>query len=354
MTVWIILTTALQGISYFSSLYTDQQTRTAAGANGQAAEAQRRAAEAMENAYRDREIVPRTVQIPGNAFNAGTTFTSVFTTTAIIGIAILAQGVDELREIRNELHAQTTAMVQGWQNEGFGAFIYDFLKSEIVDCGGEESVGKHVFYVYNATTSADVGFKQKVRDGPLPASFGGFSSDIEAIFRLMWANRQTLRATMSRDAADAVVFHLLVPAKRTMVISERMLIHESIGKLVIKGHTEEGSCYVRFNFVAVPRQVILHDICNIDTDSESENKCVTSWKAAVACWVGSAVCSIAFPPAAPWFIGGFLVSWGSIAKYGPIDALMRSELRVLGPPLEVIALTEVNEVQQDEDPAPEI
>jgi hypothetical protein len=90
-----------------------------------------------------------------------------------------------LRDIRDELGAHTTAMVQGWQTRGFGAFIYEFLRTEIDGYGGEESVGHHAFYVFNPTTSADVVFKQMVRDHPLPALFGRFSSDIEAIFLLM-------------------------------------------------------------------------------------------------------------------------------------------------------------------------
>ncbi|ROV90501.1 hypothetical protein VMCG_09808 [Cytospora schulzeri] len=206
-------------------------------------------------------VSPRTVYIPGNAFNAGTAFTSFFAATAIVGDVLVAKAADDLKkmsmyapDIRGELGAQVTAMIQGWPAEGFGAFIYNFLRQEIDDYGGEASVGRHAFYVYNPTTSADVVFKEKVRNQPLPPSFGGFSSDIEAIFRLMWTNRLTLRDTMSRDAADAVVFHLLVPAMSTIAVLDRMVIGGSVGRLVIKGHMEEGSCYAWFNFVRLPRQ----------------------------------------------------------------------------------------------------
>ncbi len=66
-----------------------------------------------------------------------------------------------VKDIREELGNQTTAMIQGWQNDGFGDFIYKFLKTEIDDYGGEASVGHHAFYVYNPTTSVEVVFKQK-------------------------------------------------------------------------------------------------------------------------------------------------------------------------------------------------
>ncbi len=71
---------------------------------------------------------------------------------------------------------------------------------------------------------------------------------------------------MPKDKADAVLFHLLVPAKRTMAILDRMAIDESIGNLLIKGHKDDDSCYAWFNFVRLPRQVTLHDIRNLNTD----------------------------------------------------------------------------------------
>ncbi|PVH67873.1 hypothetical protein DL98DRAFT_555004 [Cadophora sp. DSE1049] len=228
-----------------SSLYTDHQSRRVAAAQLQATEqtvlaetARQRAFQAQENVYLDGALSPRSVLIPSNAFNSSANFTSLFTSTAIVGVALLAKLGDELRkmnlhveEIRDELRVQSAAMIQGWQNEGYGAFIYDTLKGEIDDHGGDASVGRHAFYLYNRTTTADVIFKNKVRQKPFPPSFGGFSSDMEAIFRLMWANRQSLRATMPRDEADAIVFHLIIPAKSTIAILDRMAIHESIGKL---------------------------------------------------------------------------------------------------------------------------
>jgi hypothetical protein len=94
---------------------------------------------AAKNGLRNSDIIPRTVEIPSNAFNATAEFTSVFAAATIIGVAIAAKAADELKKIgmhlegiRDELSGQTTAMVQGWQNKGFGAFIYVFLKTEML------------------------------------------------------------------------------------------------------------------------------------------------------------------------------------------------------------------------------
>lgn len=116
-------------------------------------------------------------------------------------------------------------MVQGWQTRGFGAFIYGFLETEIDDYGGDASVGRHAFYVYNPTTSADVVFKQMVRDRPLPASFGGLSSDIEAVFFLMWSNRQTLRRQNTSELYPVKQLSAKTPSLpgQTLLVNSRPL-----------------------------------------------------------------------------------------------------------------------------------
>lgn len=355
---WLIFSTALTLLPTASSLYTDHQSRRVAAIQLRAAEhsvlaetARERAFLAQENAYLDGAISPRNVLIPSNAFNASPAFTSLFASAAIVGVALLSKLGDELRkmnmhveDIRDELGVQSAAMIQGWQNNGYGTFIYDTVRGEIDDHGGDATVGRHAFYLYNRTTTADVVFKNMVRNNPFPPSFGGFSSDLEAIFRLMWANRQTLRATLPRDEADAIVFHLIVPAKRTIAILDRMVIHASIGKLVIKGHMDEGCCYAWFNFVWLPSQVVLHDVRNLNTDKEdmerSESTYAQSISGAMICNIGGGVSAFLCPPAVPFFFAGFTVFSAGVLKAAAVDEIRRRMLpkpRVLGPPPEEIA-----------------
>ncbi|KAI2843040.1 hypothetical protein CBS147353_5231 [Aspergillus niger] len=197
----------------------------------------------------------QTFKILSNSFNAGPEFTAVFASCAlIIGL--------RLQDVPDELSYQTTARVQSWQTQGFGLFIYRFVDNEIENAGGETSVGRHAFYVYNRTTSANEVFERRARKSPFPSSFGGMASNLEAVFSLMWQNRRSLRQ-IDPVNADNVVFHLLVPAKRTFVIAERMAIDDGIGKLIIKGHTDEGAYYAWFNIVSVPRQVPVYVIVDI-------------------------------------------------------------------------------------------
>ncbi|KAI9036241.1 uncharacterized protein KD926_002150 [Aspergillus affinis] len=308
--------TAIQVISIVlpmaSSLITDEKTRRAAAAQEAASEATRVASERTartQEALHEQintshwpsthTLAPRTFEIPQNGFNAGPEFTTVFAASIFVGAALAVRTGNELKgmglrlgEIGDELGAQTTAKMQGWETKGFGAFIYWFLENEIHDHGGEASVGHHAFYVYNPTTSANVVFKKMVREKPLPASFGGFSSDIEGLFHLMWENRQSLYQKVGRVDAEKVQFHLLVPAKRAFIISDLMAIDDGIGRLIIKGHAEEGIPYTWFNFVCMPRQVVLQDVGNLareQTENEFSNDLAHS------CLSGDALAALMLP-----------------------------------------------------------
>jgi hypothetical protein len=349
MSFWILLNTAVtvvQVAASVSQFYTDRATRRAASAQERAYESATRVA---ENINRGKCVLERTVHVPATGFNASPAFLSLFAASAITGSILLAKTNstldklnDQVEEIKNELQIQTTASIAGWKDTGYGSFIYKFLKTEIDAHGGTASVGNHAFYVYNPTTIADVQFREEVEKNPLPSSFAGYGSDIEAIFCLMWANRQTLRATMSKEQADAVVFHLLIPAKGVLAIIEPVAIHESIGKLILKGHTNDDSCYVRLNLARLPSDVTLDGICNLNTaraDFESRELWEKRAKAGFAGWGGCCVGVFAtgalFPPAAPAFLLGYVACCAGTCVSAIKAASLRiqeSKTRILGQP----------------------
>ncbi|GAQ40684.1 hypothetical protein AtubIFM54640_000021 [Aspergillus tubingensis] len=293
---------------------------------------------------------PRVFRVFNNSFNAGREFTAVFGTCALSTTALTIQTkAKELRaiglhpkDISDETSCKTTPMVQGWKFHGFGYFIYKFVDNETVTVGGGEADGRHAFYVFNPTTSANEEFSTQVQKRPLQASFGGMCSDLEAVFLLMWQNRRSLRKR-DPENADNVIFHLLVPAKRTFAIVERMAIDDGVGKLIIKGHTDEGACYAWFNFVSLPRQVVLHDVGNLNRDSDDRDR---SWKreksgalAFFGCGIITIITGFFIPPAAPYFAWLCFASLAVALKYGVLDDLRRSYRsppRVLGPPSEVL------------------
>ncbi|OJZ85907.1 hypothetical protein ASPFODRAFT_189700 [Aspergillus luchuensis CBS 106.47] len=292
---------------------------------------------------------PRVFRVFNNSFNAGREFTAVFATCALSTTALTIQTkAKELRaiglnpkDIPDETSYQATPMVQGWKFHGFGYFIYKFVDNETKTVGGGKADGRHAFYVFNPTTSANEEFRTQVQKRPLQASFGGMCSDLEAVFLLMWQNRRSLRKR-DPENADNVIFHLLVPAKRTFAIAERMVIDDGVGKLIIKGHTDEGACYAWFNFVSLPRQVVLHDVGNLNRDSADLDR---SWNrekigalAFFGCGLMTIITGFFIPSAAPYFAWLCFASLAVALKYGVLDDLRRSyrsSPRILGPPSEV-------------------
>ncbi|KAE8379178.1 hypothetical protein BDV26DRAFT_291493 [Aspergillus bertholletiae] len=156
----------------------------------------------------------------------------------------------------------------------------------------------------------------------------------------MWQNRQSLYEILPREEAENVQSHLPGPAKRSFAIAEQLAIDEGVGKLIIKGHTEEGAGYAWFNFVRIPRHVALQDIGNLNTDNAEEQSSTNGFMGSVLVGMGFGLGRMAstavFPPAAPYFAAGFMASWTSAMKHGPVDHIrreLRSGPRILGPPV---------------------
>ena len=164
-------------------------------------------------------------------------------------------------------------------------------------------------------------------------------SDIEGVFLLMWMNRQTLHEAMPREIADEIVFHLLIPTKRNIGFAERMAIDDGIGKLIIKGHKNNGRSQVWFNFVRKPAEVILEDVGNLDTDGKEFSKTFEkSWRfgttgmgfgfagfaSAIPCPPLAALCAVGY-------VGSLAMAAGGAASI-MVSHLLKASPRLLGPP----------------------
>jgi transcription antitermination factor NusA-like protein len=332
----------LTGIQALSGVQTDRRNRQAAVAQIQNSEAQRKAAEKLE-AELDKlidKIQPKEVRIIENAFNSASGYRDAFMAAAVVTILFnVAEGVKELRNIgiqlegiKEELDRQTLAKVGGWE-DGFGKFVHKFVQTEIAI--RQSSGRKHAFYVYNPDTIWVPEFEILQQNQPLGPSFGGYSSDLQAIFLLMWTNRKTL--TEKKKVGTDVVFHLLVPSAYFGAISQLFVIHPEIGPLVIRGHLYKGKTLFWFNFKAVPEEVTLQDVGNIDDLEEPTPMCgkicMGSWTVAGAALLIGAV----FPPLAPI---ATTVAMGGVYGFGGgvclsiLDTMTYdSNFPILGPPL---------------------
>ena len=121
---------------------------------------------------------------------------------------------------------------------------------------------KHFFYVYNPDTAWYLGFEQKLEVDALPDSFGGYSADLDAVFLMMWTNRQTM-IKIDGEAGRKAVFHLLLPAYQAYTIKDRFALDQSLAPLVIKGYRYGSQYLANFTFCVIPNNVVLEEVGNI-------------------------------------------------------------------------------------------
>jgi hypothetical protein len=126
----------------------------------------------------------RVMHVPADAFNA-LSMVGLATTLATVIWSATNSISAEIRRVHGELANQTDAMIGGYSESGFSEFIYQFIGTEIKDYRRSTAIEGHRFHVYSPITLSDVVFKKKNQETPLPASFGGFSSDLEVVFVTM-------------------------------------------------------------------------------------------------------------------------------------------------------------------------
>jgi hypothetical protein len=359
-----LVAAGLSSITQFSAWRTDYTTRTANAAATQASNLQADAAKAAAAAEEVRKqaferfrkqfgqngatIRPREVRVPHRSFNSSAAYTQAFTTAAIVTLAAKVHQIEaDLREIgqsldkiANHLRTISLAQVQGWSNDkdGFGGYVYNLIKGEI----HAKSKEGHYFYVYHPDTVWHSGFENRLGQEPLPASFGGYSNDLEAIFLLMWANRQT-RIREDQHAGHKAVFYLLLPAYDVYAINDRLIVDPSVGPLVIKGYTYQSHCLAHFRFFYIPNNCILQDVGNLhDEDSvkrrnEQELLAQRGFIGGQAGSLGgvlaSVLCPLVAPVAIPVAITSHMVSmscWGSLCLREMLEDV--PSIRHLGPP----------------------
>jgi hypothetical protein len=126
-----------------------------------------------------------------------------------------------------------------------------------------------MFYVYNPDTVWHTDFEQQLEDELLLEQFSGYSTDLDAIFLLMWTNRRSL-IEMDEESSRKAVFHLLLPTCHPYAINDRLIIEQGLGTLVIKGYRYGGRSLTYFRLYRMLGDIILQDVENLQDLNEDE------------------------------------------------------------------------------------
>ncbi|KAK5989927.1 hypothetical protein PT974_08190 [Cladobotryum mycophilum] len=203
------------------------------------------------------KVKPQEMAVIPGAFNSFSVFLDTFRSAAMIGLA--PGSVDAVLE--KEVHTpeslgrlvSSAAKRGGWQEDGFGAHVYRYVKGEMAAVtrqpqnknSNQKQQQHHFFYVWNPETEWHPAFEKQQQKRPLGPQFGGYHHDLATLCLRMRSDRETLIRTTSYGRT--ALFHLLIPAYQATVVPHKIRFHEDLLPLTITGpHHDE---YPVFPFV---------------------------------------------------------------------------------------------------------
>ncbi|KAF9774988.1 hypothetical protein IL306_006949 [Fusarium sp. DS 682] len=291
-------------------------------------------------------IEQKEIRLVPNAFNSTPDFIAYFQTAAMGAVPLIlldvAQSIKRvgasLDNIRNELAISNVARVQGWADDGFGAYVHRFVQNEMASIDIDASGEKHFFYVWNPDSDWYPDFERRQDSDPLGHNFGGYHHDLATICLRMTADRRTLIATT--DYGNTAMFHLIIPTYYPLVIDTPIAFAEELLPLTITGGRHRGADLVWLNLDRRSTFPGLQlDFIGVLSIVENPLK-IGARVAFVGCWLGGVAswsAAVVFPPCAPIAGTIFLSCWASCATSAAAtvaaetyDDYVRKEVQVLG------------------------
>ena len=146
--------------------------------------------------------------------------------------------IEELRGIRDELAAGNG--LKG--PELFAKQVYRFIRTKTKDTRNSM---EHFYFVYHPDNDWHGAFEELVEGRPLPASYLGMCNSLDLL--CVWM--QFIRNAFIRNGkwGKRVVFHLLIPAYRPLVIEDPFMFSESLKPLKVHGIIAGERPYVKMN-----------------------------------------------------------------------------------------------------------
>jgi hypothetical protein len=205
-----------------------------------------------------REFLP-TMQIIAESFCDKVPFIAGFSGLAIAaGIAgnlvLTYQGVQalkkiaaHLKDISDSLAAQTALTAP----ETFARHVYQSVYQGINN-NAHHVHHEHWFFVYHPDTDWYPAFHWKITEERLKKNFCGYSNQLDSVVIFMLAARTELakeqkRAEKLGKPMRDVVFHLLIPAYRPLVITEPLAFPKELSPFVVEGEIHNSNELVWLN-----------------------------------------------------------------------------------------------------------
>lgn len=184
---------------------------------------------------------------------------------------MLSQATNELQQTRihtksihEELTLRNRAMVQGWEKEGFGDFMYQTLIERMRPYKGPANQKWHRFFLYSPSQSSFVQLNKRIKESGVLVDFGGGYEHLGSALESMRIERRNMRWRKGRREADEVQYHLVVVLDRPVTSLEPVVLDEEMGKVFIWGHldVDNKTPLGSFNFGKLPPKVGMNHVHN--------------------------------------------------------------------------------------------
>lgn len=296
------------------------------------------------------DIQRREIRVVPHAFNSAPTFLDYFQTAALGAVPLVLLSLSSaisrvgasLDAIRSELAISNVARVQGWGNDGFGAYVHRFVKNEMTvvyrtpDGADHEH---HFFYVWHPDSDWYPAFEGRQTEDPLGPAFGGYHDDLATICLRMRSDRQAVITTT--DYGRAAAFHLVIPAYYPLVIDRPVKFANELLPLVITGSRHRSTDLVWLSLRQKSRRLRLNYVSVLP---ENMNPLFVGGNLGfIGCWFGAAGCAVAsitFPPCAlvagnigASFCATGMASGAVTIAGGTYEAITQETTQVLGDPI---------------------
>lgn len=291
-------------------------------------------------------IQPREIGVVPQAFNSTPAFVHYFQTAAIGAMPLVLLDISaavkrvgrSLEGIRDELRISSVARVQGWDVDGFGGHVHEFVRNEMNK--GSADGQHHFFYVWHPDDDWYPAFERRQRAAPLGPQFGGYHHDLPTICLRMRTDREALITTT--DNGHDAVLHLLIPAYYPLVIDQPIAFADRLLPLIITAQRHRIADFVWFELRQNQERLRLENVSILPFKTDlAKRGSLIAFNGGVCAAMAGAAAALIFPPCSP-IIFGLVMPAADILAYGSAatvaaasiyDNMTAGTVQVLGDPV---------------------
>ncbi|KAF2455436.1 hypothetical protein BDY21DRAFT_350826 [Lineolata rhizophorae] len=188
-------------------------------------------------------VLPTVKTVAGLASCYSNIFTSFVAAAGVaaqfIQVSQNRQAIQELKEIRQELVAQTGLVAP----KKFAKQVCNYIHMKANETA--HSNDKHIYFLYHPDNDWHPDFSELIKRRPLPGNFYGMSENLDALS--VWMRFLRVVFAERKRWGKSAIFHVLMPAYRPFVIKDPLAFCDKLQPLCLHGLVHNNAPNVRLN-----------------------------------------------------------------------------------------------------------